>query len=434
MSAFQQQALVLAEQQNTPAFLATVRAQGAEQWARAAWPDRRAEHWKYTPLRSLQRQLLPQWGAAESLPLSELPIMDHPTAVRLVFVNGQFAAELSSSHWPEGLTLFSQADAVQQAVIAQHLGRYVDTDRHLFAALSNAWVDEGVLLHIPARQQLRAPIYVVHVSTPQADPTAASQRLLVVLESEAQATLIEHFVSTTAQQNGFVNSLTELGLSAGSHLNHTRIHLEQEHLSHIGGVHGDLGRDAQLNAFTLAQGSVLKRLDYHLRHRGAGSFIRFNGVYLPYGRQLIDYHTNVEHCEPHGTTEQMFRGIIGDAARAVFNGRIHIHPDAQKTLAEMNNRNLLLTDRAEVDTKPELEIYADDVRCAHGATITKPDATALYYLRSRGVSKSVAEAMLYSGFVNELIAQLPDAATQSWLQEQLPQLLARLIQSPGAVS
>jgi Fe-S cluster assembly protein SufD len=244
--------------------------------------------------------------------------------------------------------------------------------------------------------------------------------------------VIEHFVSTDQQQNGFVNSLTELSLAAGARLDHCRINLEQTHLTHIGGVHGDLGRDAQLHAFTLAQGSVLKRIDYHMRHQGAGSFLSLNGVYLPYGQQLIDYHTNVEHCEPHGTTEQVFRGIIGGAARAVFNGRIHIHPDAQKTQAEMNNRNLLLTNEAEVDTKPELEIYADDVRCAHGATVTRPDALALYYLRSRGVSLAAAEAMLYSGFVNELIQDLPDAVIQNWLQAQLPQLLAQLSPVQGA--
>ena len=431
-NAFQQQALSLAEQQQSPSFLAPVRAQGAAQWAQAAWPDRRSESWKYTPLRSLQRQSLPNWGAQTELALDQLPIIDHAQAVRLVFVNGQFSAALSDPDWPPELTLFSQANIQQQAIIEQHLGRHVDATHHLFAALSNAWVAEGVLLHVPAHTTLAVPLHVVHVSTPEATPAAASHRLLVVLAAGAQATVVEQFVSTTARQNGFVNSLTELSLDAGARLDHSRLHLEQEHLTHVGGVHGDLARDAQLHAFTLAQGSVLKRIDYHLRHRGAGSFLRFNGVYLPYAEQLIDYHTNVEHCEPHGTTEQQFRGIIGDAARAVFNGRIHIHPDAQKTLAEMNNRNLLLSDRAEVDTKPELEIYADDVRCAHGATITRPDATALYYLRSRGVSKQAAEAMLYSGFVNELIAEVGDEATRTFLQAQLPHLLAHLTHSIGA--
>lgn len=432
ISAFQQQALSLAEQQHSPSFLADVRAQGASQWAQAAWPDRRSEMWKYTPLRSLQRQALPHWGARIELALENLPVVTNDHAVRLVFVNGQFSAELSDQHLPPGLTLFSQADAQQQVVITQHLGRHVDANQHLFAALSNAWVAEGVLLHLPKQARLELPIHVVHVSTPELVPAAASHRVLLILEQDAQATVIEQYVSTGETQNGFVNSLTELDLAEGARLEHCRIHLEQEHLTHVGGVHGDLARDAQLNAFTIAQGSVLKRIDYHLRHRGAGSLVRFNGVYMPYGQQLIDYHTNIEHCEPHGTTEQQFRGIIGDAARAVFNGRIHIHPDAQKSLAELNNRNLLLSDRAEVNSKPELEIYADDVRCAHGATITRPDAEALFYLRSRGVPKQAAEAMLYFGFINELIAEVRDSATQAFLQVQLPYLLAHLTKNTGA--
>src|SRR5690606_41961347 len=153
--------------------------------------------------------------------------------------------------------------------------------------------------------------------------------------------------------------------------------LEQAERIPTGRVHVDRWRDARYSGFTLAEGSVLKRIDYQPNHRGQGADARLNGVYLPRNNQLIDYHTNVEHAVPHCTTSEVFRGIIGDSARAVFNGRIHIHQDAQKTLAEMSNRNLLTSDKAEVDTKPELEIYADDVKCAHGATISQLDATAM---------------------------------------------------------
>ncbi|MEX1056560.1 MAG: Fe-S cluster assembly protein SufD, partial [Natronospirillum sp.] len=204
---------------------------------------------------------------------------------------------------------------------------------------------------------------------------------------------------------------------------HSRLNLEQEDLLHVGGVHVNLSRNARLNGFTLAIGSRLKRIDYQVSHCGEGAELILNGVYLPRGRQLVDYHTNVEHRVPHCTTSETFRGIIGDSARAVFNGRIHIHPQAQKSLAELSNKNLLTSNKAEVDTKPELEIYADDVKCAHGATVSQLDATALYYLQSRGIARAEAEVMLSFGFINELLSETPEPSVQRYLYARLGALL-----------
>src|SRR5690606_1969516 len=157
---------------------------------------------------------------------------------------------------------------------------------------------------------------------------------------------------------------------------------------------------------TLAQGSRLKRIDYQVNHCGEGAELDLQGVYLPRNSQLVDYHTNVRHMVPRCTSREIFRGIIADSARAVFNGRIYIHPHAQKTLAELSNKNLLTSNKAEVDTKPELEIYADDVKCAHGATVSQLNANALYYLQSRGVSRQDAEVMLSFGFINEVLQDI----------------------------
>ncbi len=418
MTDFQQQALQLAsQQQNSPAWLRSLRSEGAGQWQRASWPGRRTELWKYTPLQALQRTDFQRWGAA--LPqgagsASLLPL----DAIRLVFVNGVFDAQASSSVHAQ-VVRFSAASEPQRVLIEKHLGRIVNTERHLFASLSNAWVQDGVLLHVPRNVILDKPVYIVHVSTPEAEPVIVNQRLLVVLEENAKAELVEHFVSDTQAQNSFVNSLTEVSIGANAELQHYRINLEQEQQIHIGGVHIDLLRDARYRGFTLAEGSQLKRLDFQINHRGAGAHAALNGVYLPRNNQLVDYHTNVEHWAPHCTTSEVFRGIIGDSARAVFNGRILIHPNAQKTLAELSNRNLLTSDKAEVDTKPELEIYADDVKCAHGATISQLDETAMYYLQSRGVSKTQARTMLSFGFINELLQELPRAEVRDYLHHHL---------------
>ncbi|MEO1818929.1 MULTISPECIES: Fe-S cluster assembly protein SufD [Pseudomonas] len=432
MSDFQQTALQLAEQQQSPEWLNSLREQGASTWAKASWPTRKTENWKYLSLAPLQQYQQLGWGAAaDSHALDEVEQLQLD-ATRLVFINGRFSSEHSSA-LPAGVVRFGEADDEQRTLISQHLGRVVDSERHLFAALSNAWAADGVLVHVPRGQRLEKPIYVVNISTPQRTPVAASQRLLVVLEDNAEVELIEHYASDVHAQNGFVNSLTEVVVGNNAQVQHYRINLEQEDLLHVGGVHVNLQRDARFHGFTLAQGSRLKRIDYQVNMLGEGAHLDLNGIYLPRNRQVIDYHTNVEHCVPHCTSNEVFRGIIGDSAKAVFNGRIHIHPQAQKTLAELSNKNLLTSRTAEINTKPELEIYADDVRCAHGATISQLDETSMYYLQSRGVSKADAITMLSFGFINELLNQVPEQAVQDYLRPRLVSLFGQASETVGQI-
>lgn len=420
---FQQLALQLAGNQSSAPWLDALRFEGSEQWLQANWPGRRTELWKYTPLQALQRGGFSQWASAQAHTLDDNATLKLE-AIRLVFVNGEFDAQASTG-LNSSVVRFSQANKDQQAIIADNLGKIVDTKRHLFASLSNAWLQDGVLIHVAKNTQLNLPVYVLHVSTPEAEPAIANTRVLLVLEEGAQAELIEHFVSDAQEQNGFVNSLTEINVAGNARCDHYRINLEEEHLIHVGGVHIHLHRDAQYHGFTLAEGSKLKRLDYQISYKGRGAQGNLNGVYLPRNQQLLDYHTNVEHEVAHCTTSEVFRGIISDHAKAVFNGRIHIHPDAQKTLAELSNKNLLTSDSAEVDTKPELEIYADDVKCAHGATISQLDPTSMFYLQSRGLTKTQARTMLSFGFINELLQDLPQAAVREYLHEHLANLFAK---------
>ena len=423
MTDFQQDAVRLAAQQQSPDWLAGLRQQAAEDWLQASWPTRKTEHWKYTPLLPLQKDGFKHWAKATSDWQSAVEFIDLD-ATRLVFVNGVFDAA-NSSALPEGVVRFCDATDSARALIQQHLGKVVDGDRHLFATLSNAWAADGVLVHVPRNQALEKPVYIVHVSTPGVEPAIANQRVLVVLEESARAEIIEHYLSTDAVQNSFVNSLSEMVVGDNAELQHYRLNLEEENLLHLGGVHVNLLRSARLRAFTLALGSRLKRIDYQVNHRGAGADLNLQGIYLPRNNQVVDYHTNVQHCVPHCTTNEIFRGIIADSAHAVFNGRIHIFPDAQKTLAELSNKNLLTSNKAEVDTKPELEIYADDVKCAHGATVSQLNATALYYLQSRGVSRQEAEVMMSFGFINELLQDIAEPAVQDYLLPRLARLFGR---------
>lgn len=429
MTDFQQQALKLAAQQQSPVWLEALRTQAANDWQNVIWPTRKTEHWKYTSLASLQKSTLDAINSPVHLTVSstdwktevEFIAVD---AIRLVFVNGVFDPA-SSSELPAEVVRFSQATVVQQKIIEQNLGKVVEGPQHLFATLSSAWLDDGVLVHIPRNQILDKPVYVVQVSTLSEQTISVNQRLLVVLDDSAQAEVIEHFVSTTEQQNSFVNALTEVVVGDNAQLQHYRLNLEEENIQHIGAVHVNLLRNARLRGFTLALGSKLKRIDYQINHRGQGAELNLQGVYLPRNNQMVDYHSNVQHWVPHCTTSEVFRGIIADSAQAIFNGRIYIHKDAQKTLAELSNKNLLTSNKAEVNTKPELEIYADDVKCAHGATVSQLNATALYYLQSRGVSRTEAEVMMSFGFINELLQQIPEVVVHDYLLPRLAALFGR---------
>ena len=425
MADFQQQALKLATQQKSLTWLADLRSQAANDWQNVQWPTRKTEHWKYTSLASLQKTSLTLVNSTAATIdwKSEVEFID-VDAVRLVFVNGVFDAA-NSTNLPENIVRFSQANLAQQKVIEQYLGKVVDGSQHLFATLNSAWLDDGILVYVPRNQTLARPVYVVQISTAGEQTLSVNQRLLVVLEDSAQAEIIEHFVSTSEQQNSVVNALTEVVVGDNAQLQHYRLNMEEENIQHLGAVHVNLLRNARMRGFTLALGSKLKRIDYQINHRGQGAELNLQGLYLPRNNQMVDYHSNVQHWVPHCTTSEVFRGIIADSAQAIFNGRIYIHKDAQKTLAELSNKNLLTSNKAEVNTKPELEIYADDVKCAHGATVSQLNATALYYLQSRGVSRTEAEVMMSFGFINELLEQISEVAVHDYLFPRLAALFGR---------
>jgi Fe-S cluster assembly protein SufD len=425
VSGFQQQALTLAGSLPPSELFQALRSCGYDSFASAEWPGRKTEQWKYTSLLALQDFSSAVWAKADQqAAVDALASLSHDDATRLVFVDGIFNADLSDA-LPEGVTLFNSANAASAGLIASYLGKIATvTDqrrRNIFVDLNNAWLADGVLVHVPANVRLERPVSLIYLGTDKASHVVSSQRLLVVLERGASASLIEHYLSASGSAAAMMNALTEIHIGENARLHHTRLNLEHEDSVHIGSVHANLQRSAVLDGFTLAEGGRLKRLDYQINHCGEGAELNLNGIYLARNSQLVDYHTCIEHRVPHCTSQEVFRGIVGDRARAVFNGRIHILPDAQKTLAELSNRNLLTSNFAEIDTKPELEIYADDVRCAHGATISQLDETALYYLKSRGIDAAQARMMLSYGFINEVLETLPYPQMLGMLQQYLRQ-------------
>ena len=424
------QQLFASQSVETPFIVAKIQAEAATAWLASPWPTRKTEAWKYTPLKAVtEAHFIPLNNkdvALTSAAKTKTTIADL-NAIKLVFVDGvlDVAASHNLQNLPTGLTiaLFNETTVTQKEIIAQHFNKAAGEHATLFGHLNIAATTAGVLIHIAKNTLLNQPVHVLHYAQ-SASAGYANARVLWVQELNSQATLVEQFMG---ENNApvFTNSITELFVGDNAACEHYRLHLEDEANLHIGGVYSHLQKSSRLNSFYVAMGSNLQRVDVVTQFEGEGGEAINNGVYLPVNQQLTDFHTCIEHKMPHCTSNEIFRGIIGDSARAVFNGRIHIHRDAQKTLAELSNKNLLTSAKAEVNTKPELEIYADDVRCAHGATIAELDPLAMHYLRTRGISQAEAQVMLSFGFINELIEQLNNPAIKAYLKPVIAQRFAK---------
>lgn len=408
-----------------PAWLGDAQRAARSTWAATELPTRKTEQWKYTGINALQQS----FAASSTVDVTSaeletlVPAID---ALRVVFVNGHYAAALSDTAVPDGLEMVRFADANEEQAkrIAEYLGSALPADGHPFLPLNQAALTDGLLIDVAPNASIHQPIQVVWLAAGHAEAFSVNPRMLVLAGKNSACSVVEHFVST-GEGTSFTNAVTELLLDSGATLNHYRLNLEQSAALHVGAVHTRVGRDATLNSFCLGLGGDLKRVDLVTTMAEPGAHASLDGIYLPRGKEHIDYHTCLEHAAPHCTSVETFRGVIADRARAVFNGRIHIHSNAQKTSAQLSNKNLLTSNEAEVNTKPELEIYADDVQCAHGATVAQLDDLAVHYLMSRGISRAEAEVMLSFGFVNEVLEGARLEALRTALRPLLAERFAR---------
>ncbi len=392
-------------------YLAPVRLQSLSRLSQHGWPGRRSEAWRFTPLTAAAKQ---PFRLVESAGQTDLPLVPGLSSIDIVLVDGHLVTDVSQLELPTGVSVISLTtqDRSEQQQISAAFAQ-TKPAHHLFGMINDAICQQGVLINIAANTVVDTPIRVLHLLSQPAD---GHSRVLVNVGENAQAILIEH---GEGDADGMHTSFAEYHVGQGAQLMHYRFAFFTAAAKHAGGSHFKLQHKAQLDSTVVAYGSDMSRLDIDVEHAGEEAVASLNAIYLLAANELFDLHTTIEHAVPHGTTEENARGIIGDGARAVFNGRIHIHRDAQKTLAELNNRNLLLSRRGVINTKPELEIYADDVKCAHGATVAEIDDKALFYLLSRGVPRSRALVMLNFGFIQELVNRIPDPAIAEWLQDKL---------------
>lgn len=392
-------------------WLGPQRAAALAQLRATAWPGRRTEDWRYVNLNPLAKVDL---ASVVPQPAPQPAAIAGLDAIELVFVDGVLDAARSTAALPAGLTItpFRDASGAEQAAIGALFGS-VKPARHFFGLVNDTLATDGLLIDVAPGAAIAAPVRVLNLISAGAE---VHTRLLVNIGAGARVCVIEqHGGADLSVNTGFA----EYAVGAGATLEHYRLALQTGAAMSFGGSHFALQAGAELTSNLVGFGSQLARLDVDVIHAGEHARANLNAIYLLDGSELFDLHSCIEHAVPFGTTTENVRGIVADRARAVFNGRIHIHRHAQKTVAELNNRNLLMSADAEINTKPELEIYADDVRCAHGATVAELDKKAMYYLLSRGISRSQAQVMLSFGFINELVDQMPNQALADWLRPQL---------------
>jgi Fe-S cluster assembly protein SufD len=390
-----------------PDWMSAARAAAVQTLSTLPLLDRKQEAWRYTRIDALlEHRFLPA-TAAPAVPTTILnscllPAFD---ASRLVFANGRFMPWLSNLHdLPAGVQLCSLREALttNPEQLATWFGQAVQQPGHVFTALNTALVNDGVYLHIENGVELEQPIEVIYINQCADAPLLLQPRNLVILEPAAKATLIERFISPD-ESLYFHNNLSEIVLGAGAALSHYRMQDESRSAYHLGSLYLSQQRDSRYHGTSLAFGGRWARTEYNTCFRQEGAECVLNGLYTVGDQQLNDVHLDVRHSVPGCTSREQFKGVLYGKGRAVFDGRILVEKQAQRSDAVLTNDNLVLSRDAEIDTKPQLEIHADDVRCSHGTTVGRLDPQQLFYLRSRGIDALTARNMLCLGFAGEVL-------------------------------
>ncbi|MGN6392752.1 MAG: Fe-S cluster assembly protein SufD [Gemmatimonadales bacterium] len=404
-----------------PEWLEPIRRAAMTQFALTGFPGARDEEWRFTPIAPIaQGTWRPaQASAREVSPEQLAPFLfgrdDWPT---LVFVNGTYAEGLSrTGSLPPAVRAGSLADMlrVDGAWLETHLARHAPVEGSPFTALNTAFFDDGAVVHVAAGAELSAPVHVLFVTTAEAGGAVVHPRNLLVIERGARAAIIESYVTLALGQSYWTNPVTEVSVGPGAWVEHTRIQRESERAYHVGLTHVDQHRDSHYRSFTLAMGGALARHNLHVRLNDENIETLMYGLYLTRGEQVADNHTAIYHDQPHCRSWEVYKGILDGRSRAVFNGKVFVKPEAQKTDAKQTNRNLLLSNGAKVDTKPQLEIFADDVKCTHGATVGRLDELARFYARSRGIPAAAADRLLTYAFAAEVIDEVALAPVRTEL-------------------
>ncbi|MBM2802136.1 MAG: Iron-regulated transporter permease protein SufD [Deltaproteobacteria bacterium] len=408
LAAYQQAKPHLAKR--APAWLSELREAGIANFDQLGFPTTRIEEWRYTNVEPIAVQSFARAnGEAQRVSAREVVArsMIDPAAARLVFVNGIYTEEFSQTAMLErGVVVKSLASFIKEddATAASRLGHYASGRRQPFVALNTAFLEDGALVSIAAGCRADRPIYLVFVSTAANEPVVSHPRTLILLGAGSEAKIVESYLGLDGGY--FCNAVTELAGAPDSVIEHYRLQQESDAGFHVGTLEARLDRGCHLTAHAVSLAGALVRNNVRVTLNGEGAECVLNGLYLADGKQHIDNFTEIEHVKPRARSLELYKGILGGSAHGVFNGRIVVHKDAQKTDARQTNKNLLLSADAVVNTQPQLEIYADDVKCSHGSTIGQMDGDALFYLRSRGLGVEEARSLLSFAFASDVVGRM----------------------------
>jgi Fe-S cluster assembly protein SufD len=413
--------------QSDPSWLRELRRASLARFRAQQFPTTRDEDFRSTPVAlASERTYEPAFDGLDPHVSSEvraLATVPGLTASELVFVNGRYSHELSNLRaLPDGVRVTSLAAALVSdgALLQKHLHQHINFETQGFTALNAAFLSDGAIIYLPDNAVVEEPIHLVFLSQPSASapggPFVAHPRTLVVAGRHAQAQIIETFAGRDAY---FTNATTEIVCGEGSHIKHYRVQRESLQAAHIAGLHVDLARTATFTSHSIVLGGALVRNDVNAKLDAEGIVCTLNGLYIVDGKRIVDNHTAIDHAKPHCESHELYKGILDDQGRGVFNGKIFVRQDAQKTDAKQTNQVLLLSDDATINTKPQLEIFADDVKCTHGATIGQLSKEQLFYLRARGIGADQAQAILVHAFAGELVERIDIAPLRDQLEEML---------------
>ena len=401
-----------------PEFLQSLRAEGRERFAALGLPGRHQEAWRFTRFAALEEaSFVPPTRPASLVEIARWVV---PEAHLLVFVDGVFAPALSTAEAPPvGVVVTTLAAAARSdaTVLETHFGRLAPVGDHPFAALNAAVVDDGALVQIADNAEVTTPIQLLFVSGADDKPTLSAPRALIVAGASSKATVVTNYVG--AGGASLSCPVTEIFLERDAVLEHVSVQEESVAASHLAVLEIRLAGGSRFAAHAVSLGSNLARTDIGAVLEGEGAEAALNGLYLTDGSQQADTHITMRHAQPNCTSHQLYKGILAGSSRAVFNGRIVVDEDAQKTDARQSNRNLLVSEDAVVNSNPQLEIFADDVRCTHGSTIGRLDEEAIFYLRSRGIDREAAEHLLTLAFAGEVIERIPVESVRRRLEGEI---------------
>jgi Fe-S cluster assembly protein SufD len=412
-------------------WLANLRKGGIARFSEIGFPTLRDEDWRFTNVTPITK--LPFNPALESTQNHGIDVKRYNfgslECTRLVFIDGHFAPQFSTIlPQPKSIQIDSLARVLESdgAVVQKHLGRHARIENNAFTALNTAFFADGAFIHVPAGQTIEKPVHLLFITTNAEAGTTSHPRNLIVAERDSRLTVIESHVSTV-QGAYFTNGVTEFVIGEHAGVEHCKFQDESAAAFHIATLHMSLGKQCDFISHSIATGARLSRNNIYTHLGGEQIECILNGLYLTKDDQLADHHMIVEHASPRCNSHEYFNGILDDRSRGVFHGRILVRPIAQKTDAKQTNKNLLLSDSATANTKPQLEIYADDVKCTHGATIGQLNKESIFYLRSRGIGLETARRMLIHSFAGEIIDRIRCDA----VREELDQVIwERLEENP----